>query len=46
VQLIAAGVSDLAVEHLELREAGAMFEDLFGCQLILGSEEMLGKDES
>jgi exopolyphosphatase/guanosine-5'-triphosphate,3'-diphosphate pyrophosphatase len=46
VQLIAAGVSDLAVEHLELRDAGAMFEDLFGCRLILGSEETLGKDES
>lgn len=46
VQVIASGVSDLAVEQLELRDAGAMFEDLFGCRLVLGSEETLGKDES
>ena len=46
VQLMASGVTDLAVEQLELRQAGEMFQDLFGSRLELNSEEAFGKDES
>lgn len=46
VQLVVAGLADLAVEQLELRQAGEMFQDLFGYRLTLNSEEMLSKDES